>query len=149
MSQNLYLPVVLLLTSLCARSQDTLQTRISQDSSIRATLVAGYKYPSLVYTSNGEVLSHREVVGRLSLYAEPAEELQKYRDARTGRFVWAGVSLLAVVGAAVEKSQNNSGAAYTFGGIFLTAMIAEAITAIGAERHLKQAIHIYNKRFQP
>ena len=149
MKQHLYPLVILLLTGISTYSQDTLPSGISRDSSIRTTLVRGYKYPQLVYSANGEVLNRREIISRLALYPEPTDELQKYRDAQGGMIAWGGVMLVSVFGAAAEKAHNNSGAAVTFAGVFLSAMIGEFITGAQAQRHLKQAIRIYNKRFVP
>ena len=84
MEKHLSLLVVLLLASCGGFSQDSLRLGLSQDSLIRATLVQGIKYPNLVYSANGQVLDRKEIVARLRLYDEPADELQKSRDARAG-----------------------------------------------------------------
>lgn len=145
--KHLYPLIILLFITSCAHSQDSLQSALGRDSSIRETLVQGPKYPCLVYSANGEVVGRREIVSRLELYSEPAEELQRFRNSRGGVFAWAGVSLASAIGAAVAKSQNSNGVAYTCAGLFLGALIAEFTAAAQAERHLKKAIHIYNKRF--
>jgi hypothetical protein len=141
--------VLLLLISCCARSQDSLQSRISHDSAIRATLVQGIKYPNLVYTANGQVLSNREIIARLQLYPEPADELQKYRSGRTGLVVWLGVFLASGITAAVEKGQGNSGAQYSLAGISVAALFAAFVSGGQASAHRDRAIRVYNKRFVP
>lgn len=147
MKHPLYPLIFLLLTTSCAFAQDSLRSGLSQDSSIRATLIKGIKYPSLVYSSNGEVIGRRGIVARLELYTEPADELRKYRNARTGTVVWLGVMLGSGITAAVEGSKNNSGARYTLGGIAVAALIGAFVSAGQASLHLDRAIHLYNKRF--
>ena len=149
MKQHLYPLIFLLVTTSCAHSQDTPQSDISRDSSIRKTLVQGIKYPQLIYTANGEVIGHSEIVARLQRYAEPADELQKYRNGRTGLIVWLGVMLGSGIAAAAERGQGNSGARYTFGGIAVGAVIAAFVSGEQSSLHFDRAIRIYNKRFVP
>jgi hypothetical protein len=155
MKHQLYPLLFLLLTTCCARSQDSLQSHdtlrsgISHDSSIQATLVQGHKYPSLVYSANGQILSHREILARLQLYPGPADELQKYRNGRTGLLVCLGVMLGSGIAAAAEKDQRNSGAQYTFGGIAVAAAIGAFVSAAQSSLHFGRAIRVYNKRFVP
>lgn len=149
MKQHLYFLLAGLLSALCGRTQDTLQTGIGRDSSIRTTLVQGYKYPRLIYTANGEEIGRREIINRLSLYPETADQLQQYHDAKTGTYIWLGVMLAGVAGAGIEKGQNDQGGAAAFAGVVLTAVIGEFIAGASAQRHLRQAVRIYNKRFVP
>lgn len=138
-----------LLTASCAHAQDTPPSGISQDSAIHATLVQGHKYPTLVYSANGQILSNREIIARLQLYPEPADELQKYHNGRTGSVVWLGVFVGAAITAGVEKGQGNSGAQYSFGSIALAAVFAVFVSAAQAGMHFDRAIKVYNKRFVP
>lgn len=140
---------MLLLSAYAGFSQESMRLGLSQDSSIWATLVAGGKYPNLVYSANGEVLSHHEIVARLKLYNEPADELQRYRDARAGMAVWLGVMLGSGIAAAAERGQGNPGAQYTFGGILIGAVIGVFVAGAQSNRHFAKAIKAYNKRFLP
>lgn len=149
MKQHLYFLLAGLLSALCAHTQDTLQTGISRDSSIRTTLVQGYKYPRLIYTANGEEIGQREIVHRLTLYPSTFDELQQYHDAKTGTFVWLGVMLAGITGSAIEKAQNDVGGTGAFTCVVLTAVVCEFISAAKAQRHMRQAVRIYNKRFIP
>jgi len=157
--KHLYFLLALALTASHARAQDahtqdtrtrdSLQTGISPDSAIHATLVQGYKYPHLVYTANGEEVGQRDIIRRLEAYPETFDQLRQYHDAKTGTYIWLGLMLSSAVGAGVEKGQNNQGGAYAFAGVFLSAMVGEFVSAAKAQRHLRQAIRIYNKRFVP
>lgn len=161
MKRPLYPLLFLLLTTCCAHSQDTLQSRatlrsrdtlqsgISQDSSIHATILHGYKYSSIAYSANGQVLSNREIITRLNLYPEPADELEKYHNGRTGFVVLLGVFLGAGITAAAERDQGNSGAQYSFAGISAAALIAAFVSGAQSSRHFDKAIRIYNRRFVP
>jgi hypothetical protein len=149
MRHRLYPLFLGLLMALCTRAQDTLPTGLSADSSIHLTVVRGARYPSFVYSANGEVVNHRDIMNRLKLYDEPAGELQKYRTAKAVTFVWIGAAVGSVITAAVEGSQRNRGAAYTFGGIAFVALIGEFTSRINEARHFRRAIAIYNKRFLP
>jgi hypothetical protein len=149
MNQNTFLLIVGALFSLCARAQDTLPGGLSQDSSIHASRVQGSKYPRLVYSANGEVLDHHDIMSRLRLYDEPSGALRKYRTAKAVTFVWMGVAVGSVITAAVEGGQRNRGSAYTFGGIAFVALIGEFTSRINEGRHLRKAMAIYNKRFVP
>jgi len=161
MKHQFYPLLFLLLNTFCAHSQDTLQSRttlhsrdtlqsgISHDSSIYATVIRGYKYSSIAYSANGQVLSNREIIARLQLYPEPAGELEKYRNGRTGFVVWLGVFLGAGITAAAERDQGNSGAQYTFGGIAVAALVMAFVSGGQASAHFDRAIREYNKRFVP
>jgi hypothetical protein len=135
------------LASCCAFSQDSLRTGLSPDSSIRATLVQGYKYPRLAYSANNEVLGRREILARLRLYQEPAGELGRFRNARTAMFVCLGVMLASGIGAGAERDQGNPGAQYTLASIAVGAAVGAFIAGAQSERHLDRAIKLFNKRF--
>jgi hypothetical protein len=149
MKKHLFLLVLLWLTACSAFSQDSTQSKLSQDSSIKATLVQGYKYPSLVYSANGQVLERREIMTRLRLYEEPAEELQRSQNARTGMVAWLGVMLGSGIAAASQRDQGNTGAQYTFASIAVGAAVAALLAGARSNRHFGKAIAVYNKRFLP
>jgi hypothetical protein len=136
-----------LLASCVGFSQDSLRSGLSQDSSIRATLVQGGRYPNLVYSANGQVLDRQEIIARLRLYDEAADELQSSRDARAGMVVWLGVMLGSGIAAAAERGQGNPGAQYTFAGIAVGAIIGAFVAGAQSNRHFEKAIQAYNKRF--
>jgi hypothetical protein len=147
MKIHLLLLAAFWLASGSAFSQDSLHTGLSPDSSIRATLVQGYRYPRLVYSANGKVLDRREILARLRLYEAPAGELERFKNARTTMLVCLGAMLASGIGAGVERNQDNPGAQYTMAGIAVGAAVGALIAGAESARHLDRAIKRYNKRF--
>jgi hypothetical protein len=149
MKHHLYLFLFGLLTALCVHSQDRLPDGFSHDSSIHEMRVYGRGYPRLVFSTNDSVIHHREIVTRLRLYSETAGELRRYRNARAGVFLWTGAALGSLTMVIIEGNQHNHGAEWSFGGAALIALIGRVTSQMRVAEHLRQAIHIYNRRFLP
>lgn len=147
MDKHLSLHVIFLLAAACAFSQDSIQSNLSQDSSIRPTLIEGNKYPRLIYSANGQILSNQDITARLRLYPASTAELERSRDARTGVVIWLVVMGGSGTAASILRAQGNSGAQYSFAGIAVGALVAAFLSSARSNRHFNQAIKAYNKRF--
>lgn len=138
-----------LLTAFCVHAQDRLPDGLSHDSSIHEMRVYGHGYPRLVFSANDSIIHHREIMTRLRLYSETAGELRGYRNARAGVFLWTGAALGSLTMVIVEGNQHNHAAEWSFGGAVLIALIGRFTSQMRVGEHLRQAIHIYNRRFVP
>src|SRR5438105_3815622 len=97
-----------LLAALITHAQGIPLLKPTGDSLIRKDVVQLGRHSAVVYTSNGYLLSDRELMQKLTSYAPSASEYKKYKIAQTGSFVFLGMAVGSSIGFATEPKNYSS-----------------------------------------
>jgi len=155
---KIFLTLSILITAAAfANAQDSTVINVKADSTIKASTVRHGKYYSTLYSVNGEPITQASLEARLMSYDGPALELQQYKSIRrsshiTG-FVFASVSIGAIIAAGIQANQSNAAGtlfskAPVFCSISIACLIGEFISLGWRNDHFEKAINAYNNQVE-
>jgi len=170
MKNSTIIALLLLLSCLQVKAQDTVKPNAQPDSIIKVIPVGEGRHSSYLFTIGGKLQTRQDVIVRLLAYAPSAAEFHLAQNSATWSYVSLGGFTLSGFGAVLEFVHNNKNAgattgivngqasfiyqhhsltgAYVFTGLATAFLVSSFIHMAKAAHHSNRALKLYNQRFE-
>ena len=171
MKKPVIITLLLLLSTLIVKAQDSLRSHHAQpDSVIKLVPFDVGSHTSYLYTIDGKIVPPEDVKARILAYAPSAGEYHKAKTNLTWGIITTGGFAASMAGAVIEFTTHNKHAgettgfvngepefiyqhhslagAYILTGAASAFLVTSIINYVHAARHAHKMLNLYNQQFQ-